>query len=108
VYIIFLKWGKFFLGGGGGISRLCPYYDVILHSCNILGIQHPCFALRTNCLEKIVTCKVMKVKSVTSWEGDWDLTSSTLDSFLSCLLLLTLSLYHNFPICLGYRLEEPG
>jgi len=50
----------------------------------------------------------MKVKSVTSWEGDWDLTSSTLDSFLSCLLLLTLSLCHNFTIYLGYRLEEPG
>lgn len=50
----------------------------------------------------------MKVKSVISWEGDWDLTSSTLDSFLSCLLLLTLSLYHNFAVCLGYRLEEQG
>jgi len=50
----------------------------------------------------------MKVKSVASWEGDWDWTSSTLDSFLCCLLLLTLSLFHNFTICLGCRLEEPG
>ena len=35
------------------------------------------------------------------------MNSSTLDSLLSCLLLLTLSSYHNFTTFLGYSLDEP-
>ena len=58
----FKMWQSSFFWGGGFISRLCPYYCVILHSYHIFGIQHPCFALHTDWLEKIVMCRVIKVK----------------------------------------------